>query len=107
MNKKGFTLIELMIVIIIISGLMYLVIPNITSTKSSLDSKTCNAYVELVNTQVEAYLVDHETNPASLKELVDGHYIKSETCPDGTEILYDEGIASLLVTTTTSEQTTE
>lgn len=95
-NKRGFTLTELMIVLIIISGLMYLVIPNITTTKSSLDNKTCKAYVELVNTQIQAYTIDNDVVPADLQTLVNENYIKSETCPDGTTINYENGVASIV-----------
>ncbi|QVK19196.1 prepilin-type N-terminal cleavage/methylation domain-containing protein [Mycoplasmatota bacterium] len=101
MNKRGFTLTELMIVLIIISGLMYLVIPNITSTKSSLDNKTCKAYIELVNTQIQAYRIDNDELPIGLQTLVDEKYIKSDTCPDGSIIKYENGVASIQETETT------
>jgi len=94
MNKKGFTLTELMIVLIVISGLMYLVIPNITSTKNSLDKKTCDAYIELVNTQIQAYLIDHDQLPTDLGVLMTENYIKSTTCPDQSIIYYQNGVAT-------------
>ncbi len=98
MNKKGFTLTELLIVLIIISGLMYLVIPNITSTKSNLDKQTCEAYVELVNAQIQAYYLENNSYPLDLQTLVADNYIKSETCPDGSIIIYEDNSARLEMT---------
>lgn len=94
MNKNGFTLTELMIVIIIISGLMYLIVPNITSTKKALDDKTCDAYIELVNSQIQAYKLEYDDIPLTLTDLVNGNYIKSEKCPNGNVINYVDGVAT-------------
>ncbi len=104
MNQKGFTLTELMIVLIVISGLMFLIIPNISNTKESLDHKSCEAYVELVNTQIQAYVIDHNMLPSDLQTLVDENYIKSTTCFDGTSISYIDGVASITTETTTTSQ---
>lgn len=94
MNKKGFTLGEVLIVIIIISGLMFLIIPNITNTKSKIDEKTCDVYVELVNAQISAYYLEHNEYPENLEILVEEGYIKSSTCPNGKIIYYNNNIAS-------------
>ncbi len=94
MNKKGFTLTELLIVVIIISGLMYLIVPNITSTKKALDDKTCDAYIELVNSQIQAYKLEYDEVPLTLTDLVNSNYIKSDKCPNGNVINYVDGVAS-------------
>ena len=43
MNKKGFTLLEMTIVILIISILFLLVIPNIKKTLTIVNDKGCKA----------------------------------------------------------------
>ncbi|HEY8364627.1 MAG TPA: competence type IV pilus major pilin ComGC [Haloplasmataceae bacterium] len=89
MNKQGFTLTELLIVLIVISGLMFLIIPNLTHTKSNIDDKTCDAYMELVNSQIQAYFLEHDAYP-TIEDLLSEGYIKSTTCPNSnTRLIID------------------
>ena len=77
MNKKAFTLAEVIIVIIIISGLMFLIIPNIVTTKTKIEENFC-AYVELVNAQIQTYYLENNYYPESLEVLVSEGYIKAQ-----------------------------
>ncbi len=45
-NEKGFTLIEMMIVLLIISVLLIITIPNIGRHNATVNEKGCEAYVE-------------------------------------------------------------
>ena len=47
-NDKGFTLIEMLIVLFVISILMIITIPNITKNQSAIKSKGCEAFVKMV-----------------------------------------------------------
>lgn len=89
MNKRAFTLAEIIVVIIIISGLMFLLVPNIINTKTKIEEKTCFAYIELVNAQIQAYYLEYSSYPESLETLVLDGYIKSTTCPNGKIIYYE------------------
>lgn len=90
-NKKGFTLTEMIIVVFILSSLMAFILPNVVNTKSDVDKKTCEAYVKLVNSQVQHYaLKNGNVYPESLDVLVEGKYIDSLTCPDQRELIYDQ-----------------
>ncbi|MBM6617301.1 competence type IV pilus major pilin ComGC [Bacillus suaedaesalsae] len=84
MNEKGFTMIEMMIVLLVVSILMIITIPNITKNQGMIRNKGCNAYINLVQAQVEAYKMDNGTssNP-SMDDLLTEKYIKSKTCPNG------------------------
>ncbi|MEH6949160.1 competence type IV pilus major pilin ComGC, partial [Bacillus sp. JJ634] len=44
-NEKGFTLIEMLIVLLIISVLLIITIPNITKHQSTVQTKGCEAFV--------------------------------------------------------------
>ncbi|KPD01109.1 ComG operon protein 3 precursor [Geobacillus sp. BCO2] len=46
MNQKGFTLIEMLIVMMVISVLLLIAIPNITKHNSMINSKGCEAFFE-------------------------------------------------------------
>lgn len=89
-NDRGFTLIEMMIVLLIISVLILIAIPNVTKHSKSIDEKGCNAYVKMVQGQVEAFKMDEKNLPTSLAELTEKEYLpENAQCPDGTQLLID------------------
>ena len=49
MNKKGFTILEMIIVLSIIALLFLLTLPNIRQKQEIIQSKGCEALVEVVN----------------------------------------------------------
>lgn len=87
-QEKGFTLIEMLIVLLIISMLILVTIPNITKHFSTIDKKGCTAYIAMVQGQVEAYRIDLMTYP-TLQDLVKEGYLKEHetTCPNKEEIM--------------------
>jgi competence protein ComGC len=101
-NEKGFTLIEMMIVLLIISVLLIITIPNVAKHNANINTKGCEAYVKMVEAQVQAYYIDNQEYPATVAELVTDGYLKSgkSACPASTNIVID---ANGGVTTTTSE----
>ncbi|GGK03237.1 competence protein ComGC [Lentibacillus kapialis] len=82
-NERGFTLIEMLIVLMIISVLIILIVPNLGKKSEEVHDKGCEALVSVVQAQADAYLIDTGAYPASIDTLV-GEYIESEqtTCPD-------------------------
>ncbi len=85
MNKeKGFTLIEMMIVLLVISILVIITIPNVTKHQGMIRSKGCDAYINMVQEQMEAYKMENETNVyPTINELQTGGYIPKSECPNG------------------------
>lgn len=97
-QEKGFTLIEMLIVLLIISILILITVPNISKHFATIDKKGCDAYVSMVQGQVEAYRVDLMTYP-TLQDLVDKGYLKENetTCPNKEEIeITNEGEVKLV-----------
>ncbi|MDW0108939.1 competence type IV pilus major pilin ComGC [Sporosarcina aquimarina] len=89
-NERGFTLIEMMIVLLIISVLILVAIPNVTKHSKSIDTKGCDAYLKMVEGQVQAYKMDKKEIPVSLTKLAEEGYLPKEPkCPDGTELTID------------------
>ena len=83
-NERGFTLVEMLIVLLIISVLILVTIPNVTKHFASIDTKGCNAYVLMVQGQVEAYKVDKKQYP-TMEQLIEENYLQADnrTCPNG------------------------
>lgn len=90
-NNRGFTLIEMLIVLMIISVLIILIVPNLSGRTKEVNSKGCQALVSVVQTQVEAYALDHGQLPSDLQQLAAENYISEEqfTCPNNKNLVYD------------------
>ncbi|MFD1736528.1 competence type IV pilus major pilin ComGC [Bacillus salitolerans] len=89
MNQKGFTLIEMMIVLMVISVLIMITIPNVTKHQAVIGKKGCDAYMNMVQAQVEAYKMDNENTIPSILKLETSGYIPKTNCPNGDELLVD------------------
>lgn len=87
-NKKGFTLIEMMIVLVVISILLLALIPNMTKNQSVAADKGCEATVEMVQAQVMAYKVDEGKFPDKLDDL-QTDYVENITCQNGQTLNLD------------------
>lgn len=88
-NEKGFTLIEMMIVLLVISVLLIITIPNIAKHNTNINNKGCEAYVKMVEAQVQAYKMDHNEYPENIGVLITDGYLKSDqtVCSQGTIIV--------------------
>ncbi|CAM3805241.1 competence type IV pilus major pilin ComGC [Mesobacillus zeae] len=87
-KEQGFTLIEMMIVLLVISVLLIITVPNITKHNSNINTKGCQAYIKMVEAQVQAFQIDKKRLPASIDELKTEGYLRdgSASCPGGNNI---------------------
>ncbi|WP_010632178.1 competence type IV pilus major pilin ComGC [Sporolactobacillus vineae] len=89
-SERGFTLIEMMIVLLIISVLLLIAVPNMIKSQDVVQDKSTQATVKLVQSQVAAYQMDHDGSlPASLDELVQQNYVDNIKTPEGETLAYD------------------
>lgn len=58
LNNNGFTLVEMILVLFVISVLLILVIPNVTKQKEKIDHQGTDALVTVVETQIELYQLE-------------------------------------------------
>lgn len=94
-NDDGFTLIEMLLVLLVISVLIILIIPNIAAQSSNVQDTGCDAQVKMVQSQVEAYTLNEGSDPANIGALVTGGYITTEqtTCANNVQIIVTNGQA--------------
>jgi len=85
-NEKGFTLVEMLIVLMIISTLLLITIPNIASNNNMVQQKGCDALIKLAETQAQAYRIETGDLPTDLATLVDDNYLEQSTCPGGEQL---------------------
>lgn len=85
-NESGFTLIEMLIVLLVISVLLIITIPNVTKNNSTINTKGCEAFVRMVEAQVQAYEMDNKRLPVNVEELKTAEYLTQTTCPNGEQV---------------------
>ncbi|MGL4697083.1 competence type IV pilus major pilin ComGC [Enterococcus larvae] len=74
---KGFTLLEMLIVLLIISVLILLFAPNLSKQKDSIDKKGNAAIVKVVETQMDVYRLENDQVP-TVEMLLSEGYITQE-----------------------------
>lgn len=89
--KKGFTLIEMLIVLLIISVLLLITVPNLSKSRSVVSETSCQVTMRLLQTQLEAYFMETGTMPETLEELKNAGYVDQIKCPDGTQPVIENG----------------
>ena len=77
-KNAGFTLIEMLIVLMIITVLLILFVPNLAKQADSIDAKGNEALTKVIETQCEMYYLDHNKRPTKYEELKEEGYISEE-----------------------------
>lgn len=95
-RKNGFTILEMMIVMLIVALLLLITLPNIQQKEKIIRAKGCDALLEIVNSQILLYEIDNGQTPASVEELISQGYLKEgqNACPDGSSVQITNGQAS-------------
>jgi competence protein ComGC len=74
---SGFTLLEMLVVLLIISVLILLFVPNLSKHKEGVDKKGNEAVVKLVETQMDLYQMDKNQTP-TIEQLLNEQYITKD-----------------------------
>ena len=82
-NRKGFTLTEIMIVMAIISALAAIAMPNYIKFKNASLMEICIANMRQVEDASTIYNLENEDFPSSISDLIPGYMKKEAYCPVG------------------------
>jgi type IV pilus assembly protein PilA len=93
-GEEGFTLIELMVVILIIGILVAIAVPVYFSAQESAKTKTCQANVRTMNGAIMTYQAATGNTPADLNALVPDYIKEVPTCPLGGTYSLDPATAT-------------
>lgn len=87
-HENGFTLIEMLIVLTIISVLIILIVPNLGKSNQEVHQQGCDALVSVVQSQVYLYHLEKGYYPDEISDLVDDHYIREDQvqCANGKSL---------------------
>jgi len=85
-NNKGFTLVELMVVVVIIGILVAIAVPLYSNVQESAKEKTCYANQRILEGAVAQYSADHDGGFTDVPGLVSGDYIQeAPQCKDASD----------------------
>jgi general secretion pathway protein G len=76
-SESGFTLIELMVVMLIIGVLMMIAVPNYVAAVKSAHEAVLKEDLHVMRNAIDSYTMDKQKAPQSLQDLVDAGYLKS------------------------------
>lgn len=81
-SRKGLTLIELLLVVIILGALAAIAIPRITTSSVTAKANACKTNIGTLNTAIEMYHADKGIYPTALTDVTsDANYF-----PDGAPV---------------------
>ncbi|AIM25211.1 competence type IV pilus major pilin ComGC [Melissococcus plutonius] len=75
---KGFTLLEMLIVLLILSVLILLFVPNLAKQKETIDQKGNEAIVKVIEAQMELYELDKNVKPSAEQLLTEKYITKDQ-----------------------------
>lgn len=83
-DERGFTLIEMLVVLFIIGLIIAIAIPNLKAAGETAQTRADEANRKLISAQADNYYLEYGEYPASVHELVRRGYLRSvPRCPAG------------------------
>lgn len=87
LNKKGFTLLEIMIVLIVVGLLMAIIIPNVAGQRDRVQSQAKENIAEIIETQVNTYELVSGDEAVTLTVLLNEDYLTERQFNEAQNLL--------------------
>jgi prepilin-type N-terminal cleavage/methylation domain-containing protein len=87
LGKKGFTLVEIMIVVGVIAVLLSMAIPAFVEMRTRANARICIANLKRISLAKEMWAVANTGNDPLWSDLVPDHIKSRPECPVGGEII--------------------
>jgi prepilin-type N-terminal cleavage/methylation domain-containing protein len=103
-SEKGFTLIEMVIVIAIMGVLIAMLLPNLLGFWNSSQETSCDTSAKMLQSAVTGYIASGQVSSYSNGEidqdvLIENDFIVEEVSCEGKEFHYEDGKVVLKTTT--------
>lgn len=86
-SKKGFTLLEMLMVLIVVAILMALIIPNVSGQKQRIEKQARENMAQIIETQVETYTLVEKDTDVTLDDLTDKGYLTQKQSQEAQRLL--------------------
>ncbi len=95
--RKGFTLLEMVVVLLIGAIILLVTIPNIKKTIEIAQKRGCESQLKLVDAAIVEYLLLYDELPIDLEDLIAEELLseKQMACQSGERIIINDGRAEL------------
>lgn len=81
-DERGFTLIEMLVVLFVIAVIIAIALPNLKAAGESAQEKSCDANRKLIGAQADNYYLEMGSYPNSVQQLHRRGYLRTvPTCP--------------------------
>lgn len=87
-SKKGFTLVELLVVVVIIGILVAIAIPVYNDITHSTKKRACEANIRMIKSAIQQYKLDNPNEDSVTMDKLKGYFEDEIECPFGEPYEY-------------------